>query len=73
MQTAAVVLNIVPVTCSSFRFVRMTELSKMEDAEEQAFLEDVNTLQTIQEHARNLDILREQKEKRTKCVWHDVT
>lgn len=44
----------------------MKELSKMEDAEEQGFLEDVDTLQTIDEHARNLAILKDQKDKRIK-------
>eukprot|EP00903_Cladosiphon_okamuranus_P019894 g18286.t1 len=43
----------------------MSELSKMEEAEEQGFLEDVDTLQTPEEHTRNLAILKEQKEKRT--------
>lgn len=44
----------------------MKELSKLEDAEEQGFLEDVDTLQTIEEHARNLAILKDQKDKRIK-------
>lgn len=44
----------------------MTELNKMEDDEEQGFLEDVDTLQTREEHARNLTILKDQKDKRTK-------
>lgn len=44
----------------------MTELNQMEEDEEQAFLEDVDTLQTRDEHARNLAILKEQKDKRTK-------
>lgn len=38
----------------------------MEQDEEQAFLEDVDTLQTREEHARNLGVLRDQKDKRTK-------
>lgn len=42
----------------------MSELSKMEEAEEQGFLEDVNILQTAEEHTKNLAILKEQKEKR---------
>ncbi|CAM9961069.1 unnamed protein product [Hapterophycus canaliculatus] len=42
----------------------MTELSKMEEAEEQAFLEDVDVLQTAEEHAKNLTILRDQKGQR---------
>lgn len=42
----------------------MSELSKMEEAEEQGFLEDVNILQTADEHTKNLAILKEQKEKR---------
>lgn len=42
----------------------MKELGKMEDAEEQVFLEELDTLQTNEEHARNLAILREQKERR---------
>lgn len=48
--------------------ISMTELNKMEDAEDQAFLEDVDTLQTDEEHAQNLLTLKEQKEKRIKCV-----
>lgn len=36
----------------------------MEEDEEQGFLEDVDTLQTTDEHARNLSILKEQKGKR---------
>lgn len=44
----------------------MTELGKMEDDEEQGFLEDVDTLQTREEHNRNLTILKDQKDKRTK-------
>lgn len=43
----------------------MSELSKMEEAEEQGFLEDVDTLQTPEEHTTNIAILKEQKEKRT--------
>lgn len=38
----------------------------MEEDEEQAFLEDVDTLPTREEHARNLVVLNEQKDKRTK-------
>lgn len=38
----------------------------MEDAEEQGFLEDVDTLQTPEEHTKNLAVLNEQKEKRTR-------
>lgn len=48
----------------------MTELSKMEEDEEQGFLEDVNKLQTEEEHARNLRILTDQKEKRKR--WSTV-
>lgn len=44
----------------------MSELGKMEEAEEQGFLEDVDTLQAPEEHTRNLVILKEQKSKRTK-------
>ncbi|CAM9549731.1 unnamed protein product [Laminaria digitata] len=43
----------------------MKELNKMEDDEEQGFLEDVDTLQSREEHARNLTILKDQKDKRT--------
>ncbi|CAM9748039.1 unnamed protein product [Pylaiella littoralis] len=43
----------------------MSELSKMEEAEEQGFLEDVDTLQTPEEHAENLAILNDQKDQRT--------
>lgn len=39
----------------------------MEEAEEQAFLEDVDALQTDEEHRRNLAILKDQKEKRIRC------
>ncbi|CAM9146294.1 unnamed protein product [Ectocarpus sp. 12 AP-2014] len=42
----------------------MTELNKMEEEEEQGFLEDVDTLQTAEEHADNLAILKDQKEQR---------
>lgn len=45
---------------------RMSELSKMEEAEQQGLLEDVDTLQTPEEHTRNLAMLKEQKEKRTR-------
>lgn len=44
----------------------MSELGRMEEAEEQGFLEDVDTLQTPEEHTKNLGILKEQKDKRTK-------
>lgn len=44
----------------------MSEVNKMEEDEEQAFLEDIDTLQTREEHSRNLQILKEQKDKRTK-------
>lgn len=44
----------------------MTELSKIEEAEEQAFLEDVDVLQTPEEHAKNLAILKDQKGQRIK-------
>ena len=40
----------------------------MEEAEEQGFLEDVNVLQTAEEHAKNLAILKEQKDKRITWV-----
>lgn len=57
---------------SSFSFFlvldSMSELSKMEEAEEQGFLEDVDILQTPEEHAENLAILKDQKEQRTKWV-----
>lgn len=46
----------------------MSELSKMEEAEEQGFLEDVDSLQTPEEHAKNLAILKGQKGQRTKWV-----
>lgn len=46
----------------------MTELNKMEEEEEQGFLEDVDTLQTAEEHAGNLAILKDQKEQRIKWV-----
>lgn len=46
----------------------MSELSKMEEAEEQGFLEDVDALQTPEEHATNLGILKDQKDQRTKWV-----
>lgn len=49
-----------------FDMISMSELSKMEEAEEQGFLEDVDTLQTPEEHTKNLAILSEQKDKRTK-------
>ncbi|CAM9244068.1 unnamed protein product [Ectocarpus fasciculatus] len=42
----------------------MTELNKMEEEEEQGFLEDVDTLQTPEEHAGNLAILQDQKDQR---------
>lgn len=45
---------------------RMTELHKMEEDEEQGFLEDVDKLQTREEHAQNLSILKDQKDKRTR-------
>ena len=40
----------------------------MEEDEEQGFLEDVDTLQTEEEHARNLRILTDQKDKRRRSV-----
>lgn len=48
----------------------MTELNKMEEEEEQGFLEDVDTLQTPEEHAGNLAILQDQKDQRIR--WVDV-
>lgn len=36
----------------------------MEEAEEQAFLEDVDILQTAEEHGKNLAILKDQKGQR---------
>lgn len=49
-------------------FGSMSELSKMEEAEEQGFLEDVDILQTPEEHAKNLAILKDQKGQRKKWV-----
>lgn len=40
----------------------------MEEAEEQGFLEDVDTLQTPEEHAENLAILNDQKDQRTRWL-----
>lgn len=40
----------------------------MEDSEEQGVLEDVDMLQTKEEHAKNLNILKDQKDKRIKYV-----